>query len=252
VGVIETTIDKIKQMLIDGQLKPGDKLPVEKDLAAGLGVSRNTLREAVRALSSLKVLQTRQGDGTYVTSLQPGLLLDGMAFVADLHREDGGLQFLHVRRLLEPEATALAVGRLSEADLSRLRDLLDEAHALVRAETIDHDRLMANDRAFHTLITSHCGNPVLAALVENTTRNTVQARLWRGRLDPGADLRTVAEHQMIYQAILDGDSERARLRAAAHILGVEEAVRAMAAPTSSRMAQAGPARGVEGAAGRPR
>jgi Flp pilus assembly protein TadD len=69
-------------------------MAVEKDLAASLGVSRNTLREAVRALSSLKVLQTRQGDGTYVTSLQPDLLLDGMGFVADLHRENGELDFV--------------------------------------------------------------------------------------------------------------------------------------------------------------
>ena len=229
-GAIETTIDRIKQMLVDGELRPGDKLPVENDLAASLGVSRNTLREAVRALSSLKVLQTRQGDGTYVTSLQPALLLDGMGFVADLHREDGELHFLHVRRLLEPEATALAVSRLSDADLAGLHDLLDEAGTLVRAKTIDHDRLMANDRAFHTLITSRCANPVLAALVEHTSGHTVRARLWRGRLDAGADQRTVDEHRMIYQAVADGDGERARLRAAAHILGVEDAVREMTGP----------------------
>jgi DNA-binding FadR family transcriptional regulator len=90
---------------------------------------------------------------------------------------------------------------------------------------------MANDRAFHSLITSHCGNPVLAALVENTSGKTVQARLWRGRLDAGADARTVAEHRLIYDAIIAGDSERARLRAAAHILGVEDAVRAMTVST---------------------
>jgi GntR family transcriptional regulator, transcriptional repressor for pyruvate dehydrogenase complex len=134
-----------------------------------------------------------------------------------------------VRRLLEPEATALAVRRLTDADLASLRDLLDEAADLVRAENIDHDRLMANDRAFHTLITANCGNPVLSALVENASGKTVRARLWRGRLDPGADERTVAEHRMIYEAVLDRDSERARIRAAAHILGVEDAVRAMAA-----------------------
>jgi DNA-binding FadR family transcriptional regulator len=234
VGVIETTIDKIKQMLVDQELRPGDKLPVEKDLAAILGVSRNTIREAVRALTSLKMLQTRQGDGTYVTSLQPELLLDGMSFVADLHRENGELHFLHVRRILEPEATALAIGRLSDADHAQLRQLLDEADALVHATDIDHDRLMANDRTFHTLITSRCGNPVLAALVENTSGKTVRARLWRGRLDTGADMRTVTEHRMIYQAIADSDGERARLRAAAHILGVEDAVRAMTVPEADR------------------
>jgi GntR family transcriptional regulator, transcriptional repressor for pyruvate dehydrogenase complex len=231
-GAIETTIDRIKQMLVDGELGPGDRLPVEKDLAASLGVSRNTLREAVRALTTLKMLQTRQGDGTYVTSLQPELLLDGMAFVADLHGESGELHFLHVRRLLEPEATALATGRLSEADLTELRDLLDEEHELVRAPAVDHERLMTNDRAFHTVITSRCGNPVLAALIENASGRTVRARLWRGRLDSGADARTVTEHQMIYQAIKEGDSERARLLAAAHILGVEGAVRAMTEPAA--------------------
>ena len=231
-GAIETTIDKIKRMLVDGELRPGDKLPVEKDLAASLGVSRNTLREAVRALTSLKVLQTRQGDGTYVTSLQPALLLDGMGFVADLHRQDGELHFLHVRRLLEPEATALAVGRLSDADLAALAELLAEADAIVRARSFDHEGLMVNDRTFHTLITSRCGNPVLAALVENASGHTVRARLWRGRVDPSADKRTVAEHRMIYQAIVEGDGERARLRAAAHILGVEDAVRAMARATA--------------------
>src|SRR5690242_351475 len=174
-------------MLVDQELRPGDKLPVEKDLAASLGVSRNTLREAVRALASIKVLQTRQGDGTYVTSLQPELLLDGMGFVADLHGEAGELQFLHVRRLLEPEATALAIGRLTETDLTELRGLLDEAHELAHAATVDHERLLANDRRFHALITSRCGNPVLAALVENASGHTVRARLWRGRLDAGAD-----------------------------------------------------------------
>jgi GntR family transcriptional regulator, transcriptional repressor for pyruvate dehydrogenase complex len=63
-------------MLIDGELQPGQRLPVEKELAARLGVSRNSLRGAVRALTTIRVLQTRQGDGTYVTSLSPELLLD--------------------------------------------------------------------------------------------------------------------------------------------------------------------------------
>src|ERR1041384_1057933 len=181
-GAVETTIEAIKAMLVDGALRPGDRLPVEKDLAARLGVSRNTLREAVRALLSIRVLQTRQGDGTYVTSLRPGLLLDGMGFVADLHHADGA-HFLHVRRLLEPEATALSVGRLDADDLAELRRLLDEAETLVADVPGNLDALLANDREFHARLTAHCGNPVLAALVENTSGHTVRARRWRGRTD---------------------------------------------------------------------
>lgn len=224
-GVIDGTIDKIKEMLVSGELGPGDRLPVEKELAARLGVSRNTLREAVRALTAIRVLQTRQGDGTYVTSLTPALLLDGMSFVADLHREDGALQFLHVRRLLEPEATALAAARLSPAELARLAELLAEAELLAAAEPVDHERLVANDRVFHAVITAACGNPVLAALCENTSGQTVRARLWRGLAEEGAAARTVAEHRAIYRALIDRDPERARLRATVHIMGVEETLR---------------------------
>jgi DNA-binding FadR family transcriptional regulator len=224
VGVIESAIDRVKQMLLDGELQPGQKLPVEKDLAELLGVSRNTLREAVRALTAMRVLQTRQGDGTYVTSLSPGLLLDGMSFVADLHQGTGARQFLHVRRLLEPEATALAATRMPAADLLRLGELLARAERLAGQSEVDHDELVAIDQAFHASITSHCGNPVLAAVIENTSGRTVRARVRRGLIDPDAVRRTLREHRSIYQALRAGDADRARLHATVHIVGVEEAV----------------------------
>src|SRR4029079_15236830 len=97
-----------KEMIVSGELGPGARLPKEADLAERLGLSRNSLREAVRALSLINVLDVRQGDGTYVTSLELHLLLDAMSFVVDFHRDDTVLQFLEVRRILEPAATALA------------------------------------------------------------------------------------------------------------------------------------------------
>ncbi|WP_248963861.1 FadR/GntR family transcriptional regulator [Sphaerisporangium perillae] len=223
-GVIETAIETIKQMILDGELRPGQQLPVEKDLAEQLGVARNTLREAVRALIAMRILQTRQGDGTYVTSLSPGLLLDGMSFAAELHREVGAGEFMHVRRILEPEATALAAARISDADLARLGDLLDEAERLAAESTIDHGKLVALDQDFHCLIVSHCGNAVLAAVVENMFGPTVRARIWRGMSDPEAVQRTLREHRAIHRALLARDAERARLHAAIHVLGVEDSL----------------------------
>ncbi|MFF0310458.1 FadR/GntR family transcriptional regulator [Streptosporangium sp. NPDC004379] len=231
-GVVETAIDTVKQLIIDGELRPGQRLPVEKDLAEQLGVSRNTLREAVRALTAMRVLQTRQGDGTYVTSLSPGLLLDGMSFVADLHLDAGARQFLHVRRLLEPEATALAATRLPGDVLDRLGDVLAEAERLAGRPDVDHDKLIVLDQEFHSLITAHCGNPVLAAVIENMSGRTVRARVWRGMTDPGALLRTLGEHRSIHAALLARDPDRARLYAAVHILGVEESL-AGDAPTET-------------------
>lgn len=225
-GVIENTIDKIKQMLVDGELQPGDKLPIERDLAARLGVSRNTLREAVRALTTVRVLHARQGDGTYVTSLAPDLLLDGLGFVADLHHDAAVLQFLHVRRVLEPEATALAAGRLDAEQLAHLDRLLTQAeHLVVGCDATDHQQLIANDQEFHALITGACGNPVLAAIIENLSGHTTRARVWRGITEEGAAHRTIAEHRAIYTALAAGDSFRARLYATTHILAVEDWLR---------------------------
>lgn len=224
-GVIENTIDQIKQMLVEGHLRPGDKLPIERDLAVKLGVSRNSLREAVRALTTIKVLQTRQGDGTYVTSLAPELLLDSVSFVADLHHDGAVLQFLHVRRVLEPEATGLAASRLTPDELAQLDQLLNEAEELARADVVDHERLVANDKRFHSLITGACGNPVMAAVIENMSGRTTRARVWRGMADDGAAQRTVAEHRLIYRALVAGDALRARMYATTHILGVEDWLR---------------------------
>src|SRR5215213_9380986 len=78
-------IDGIRQMIMSGELVPGSRLPVERELGERLGVSRGPLREGVRALVVLGVLETRQGDGTYVTSLGPSLLLAPVGLAVELH-----------------------------------------------------------------------------------------------------------------------------------------------------------------------
>src|SRR5438067_13663850 len=93
-GLTDSAIEHIKEMIVSGELRPGDRLPKEADLATRLGLSRNSLREAVRALSLVRVLDVRQGDGTYVTSLRPALLLGALALVADFHRDDSPLHLL--------------------------------------------------------------------------------------------------------------------------------------------------------------
>src|SRR6186713_912297 len=100
-ALTDEAILRIKEMIVSGELGPGDRLPKEADLAERLGLSRNSLREAVKALSLIRVLDVRQGDGTYVTSLDSNLLLESLSFVVDFHRDDTVLEFLEVRRILE-------------------------------------------------------------------------------------------------------------------------------------------------------
>src|SRR5271156_5855627 len=125
VAVTDEAIEKIKGMIPSGALRAGDRLPREADLAAELGLSRSSLREAVRALSLVNILDVRRGDGTYVTSLEPRLLLEALSFIVDFHRDDTVLELLQVRRILEPAATAMAAERITEAETDGLRKLLD-------------------------------------------------------------------------------------------------------------------------------
>jgi DNA-binding FadR family transcriptional regulator len=220
VALTDEAIEKIKQMIISGRVRPGEKLPREADLAAELGLSRNSLREAVKALSLINVLDVRQGDGTYATSLAPSLLLEALSFIVDFHRDDTVLEFLEVRRILEPGATALAARRMSDEDKARLGDILDS----VAVDSPVED-FVAADLEFHKKIAIGSGNSVLASLVDNMSMPTARARVWRGMTEPRAQERTLAEHRAIYQAIVNGDPDLARSWAIAHIAGIESWLR---------------------------
>jgi GntR family transcriptional repressor for pyruvate dehydrogenase complex len=220
VALTDEAIEKIKQMIISGRVRPGEKLPREADLAAELGLSRNSLREAVKALSLINVLDVRQGDGTYATSLAPSLLLEALSFIVDFHRDDTVLDFLEVRRILEPGATALAALRMSDEDKTKLGDVLDS----VAVDSPVED-FVAADLEFHKKIAIGSGNSVLASLVDNMSMPTARARVWRGMTEPRAQERTLAEHRSIYQAIVNRDPDLARSWAIAHIAGIESWLR---------------------------
>ncbi|CAM5746813.1 putative HTH-type transcriptional regulator LutR [Streptomyces afghaniensis 772] [Streptomyces afghaniensis] len=158
-AVTDEAIEKIKGMIVSGALRPGDRLPKESELAADLGLSRNSLREAVRALSLIRILDVRQGDGTYVTSLDPQLLLEALSFVVDFHRDDTVLEFLAVRRILEPAATAMAALRISEQQLDALMaqlDKLGDAPSVEDLVACDLTSTRASCRARATRCCAHC------------------------------------------------------------------------------------------------
>lgn len=219
-AVTDAAIDKIKQMILSGELAPGSRLPKEVDLAERLGLSRNSLREAVRALALINVLDVRQGDGTYVTSLEPRLLLDAMSFVVDFHQDDTVLQFFQVRRILEPAATAMAATRMSEVEVAELRKILDQLPPDPNVE-----QLVANDLEFHQRIASGSGNMVLCSLIESLSGPTTRARIWRGLTQENALEKTQEQHTAICDAIAAHQPEVARAWATVHIAGVEEWLR---------------------------
>lgn len=219
-AVTDEAIEKIKGMIVSGALRPGDRLPKESELASELGLSRNSLREAVRALSLIRILDVRQGDGTYVTSLDPQLLLEALSFVVDFHRDDTVLEFLAVRRILEPAATALACRRITDAELDALGTQLD---ALGEEPSVEE--LVAADLEFHRGIVQASGNSVLCSLLDGLSGPTTRARVWRGLTQENAVSRTLHEHRAILAALRDRDAEAAQSWATVHVASVEQWLR---------------------------
>jgi GntR family transcriptional regulator, transcriptional repressor for pyruvate dehydrogenase complex len=217
VALTDEAIDKIREMITSGELRPGDRLPSEAELGAQLGLSRSSLREAVKALSLINVLDVRRGDGTYVTSLDPGLLMDAMSFAVDFQHDRSVLHFLETRRILEPAATALATIAMSDDDLAELSALLDQV-----PDDPGVEEAVANDLEFHRRIARGTGNPVLASLIESLSGRTQRARIWRGITQASAVSRTMDEHRAIVAAMADRRPELAHARAVVHIAGVEQ------------------------------
>src|SRR5690348_14153198 len=215
-SVTDEAIHKIRERIVSGSWGPGDRLPKESELAAELGLSRNSLREAVRALSQLRVLEVRQGDGTYVSSLEPDLLLESTGFISHLLLGDTEIELYEVRRILEAAAAALAAGRVDIQEKLELAQILERM-----GEAKNVEELVEADVAFHAVVAKAAGNAVLASLLASLATRTMRARLWHGREADGALEETRNEHRRIYEAIMAGDPDLARAAAAAHIASSE-------------------------------
>jgi GntR family transcriptional repressor for pyruvate dehydrogenase complex len=222
----DDAIDMIKKMIMSGQLGAGDRLPREADLADELRISRNSLREAVRALSMVGVLDVRQGDGTYVGSLRPDVLLGTFGFLVDFHLEEDVLHLFELRRLLEPSAAELAALRMSPEAADGLLALLDEV-----PPQPDLEVLVANDIEFHHRIAEASGNPFLCSIVDGLAGQTQRARLWRGLTEENSVSRTIKEHRTIALAIKDRQQDVARSWMTVHIAGVEGWLRDSVTPS---------------------
>lgn len=216
-AVTDHAITRIKAMITTGELTPGERLPPEKELSEMLGVSRSSLREAVKALQLIRVLDVRRGDGTYVTALDRKLLLEAVSFIVDFHNDASVLEVLDVRRMLEAAAAARAATRMGEKTISDLRSELRRV-----SQTTSVEDLVEHDLLFHRTITEAAGNGYLVSLTESLASATVRARIWRGITQSGAIERTLADHTAILEAIEARDPDLASAHTAAHIAGLEQ------------------------------
>lgn len=215
-SLTETAIEQVRELIVSGRLTPGERLPPEAELAEALGTGRNTTREAVRALVTARVLEIRRGDGTFVTSLRPELLLAGIGAAADLLLDDFTLELVQVRRILEPAATRFAASRITDEQLAQLDSLL---HRMSTAGS--QDELVEYDEAFHNIVAAASGNATLASMLNGVSSRTTRGRVWRGVLEAGSTDRTISEHAAILAALRARDPQLADAAALLHVSTTE-------------------------------
>lgn len=233
-GVTRMAIDRIREMISSGELRPGDRLPPEQELADQLGVSRGSLREAVRALSQINVLDVRRGDGTYVTSLAPSELLSGLSFAMELLQSQGVDEVLEVRRMLFPAATALAAQRVTPEQLAGMHDVVDELEAAV-----DPAEVARLQRQFQALVGDATGNETLSSILSAIQlRDENLRRAWL--TSPKRREVALAHDRMLLDAFERNDSEMARSIATVRVDTREQWIESLRAGTGSAPIAAAP------------
>lgn len=200
------------------RLRPGDKLPAERELAATMHVSRPVLREALRALAIMKVVEIRQGAGTYVTALEPQQLISHLDFVVS--KDPVALaQVLETRRVVEVGNARLAATRVTPEQLTRLEAIVTE----LRAAVADADRFSTLDIAFHDAVCDAAGNFLLAQFMQIINTLGKVSRERTGSARPFRE-RVLHDHEPIVTALRAHDAEAAAAAMHGHLDHVEEAL----------------------------
>ncbi|WP_226610349.1 FadR/GntR family transcriptional regulator [Marinobacter nauticus] len=197
-SLVETAIESLRKTIESGEWPVGARLPVEAELSEALGISRNTIREAVRVLVHVGMLETRQGDGTYVRANR-----DAGETLRRIARSRLAEQ-IEVRITLETEAARLAARRRNEADLKAMTEALDARAAAgeVIAERIRHD-----ERFHHSLVrASH--NSALIELYDYFS-HAVNQTIERTEMDSDLPEPSQEDHELLLAAIRRKDSDKA-------------------------------------------
>lgn len=209
----------IKSLILDGTLSPFERLPSEVELAEALGVSRPTVREAVRGLLALNILESRHGEGTFVTSLEPQLLAAPIDFL--LRVDKSSLTALtETRHILETGVAELAAINRSAGDLGVLKELV-EAYA----ESLeDFERCIQLDVAFHETLAAAAGNPILTSMLSTVAALGIESRRQTGQ-SRTIRRRARTDHLAILAAVEQRDPVAARAAMVQHLDHVAQDVR---------------------------
>ena len=207
----EHVVAHVRALIEKGELRPGDRLPPERELAVQIGVSRPSVRAGLQALSAMGVVQARHGAGTFITDGPPTLATGPLSFMAALHGFTKEEMF-EARRVLEVGAVRLAAERATGQDLAAIAEEMAGMFA-----SLDQPlTFLVHDITFHRAIAHASHNPILASLIEMVSAMFYEQR--KANVGAVRDLREAAEmHRAIYQALRDHDGDAAQAAMSEHL-----------------------------------
>ena len=217
--VAEQVARQLLALVQSGNLKPGEQLPPERELAATMGVSRPSLREALRALSLLGVLRIRQGGGVYVSSLDPESLLAPLHFFISLNARNVEDLF-EARLVIESEITRIAAEKINPESLAIMRDCVE----FESSELDDEEKFIESDVKFHKVLFESVDNSFLQQFATSLHILGKASREITGHI-PGVVEQSLEDHKHILQAIEAGDGDAAATAMKQHLNNVRDAFR---------------------------
>jgi DNA-binding FadR family transcriptional regulator len=228
----------VLKSIMDGRYPRGQRLPPDRDLAAGLGVSRQTAREALLVLELIGAIVVRHGDGVYV-STNPNVRIDE----DDVILNDEPRDLIESRSLLEPITTRLSAERVTDAEVGRLHELVDEAERIAD-DIMMFPRFREISFQFHAELAADCGSRILGEVVAQLV-NVERHPLWvlineQALLTTDARLGQVHEHRSVLAAIEAGDPARAEAEMRRHLVELERTIFSKERPTARGVVTAPP------------
>jgi GntR family transcriptional repressor for pyruvate dehydrogenase complex len=223
----ERVAERLTSLISSGNLAPGDKLPSENELSKALQVSRPVVREALRGLAMMGIVETRQGGGAYITDLKPNRLMAPLAFVLSL--QDYSLESLfRARAVIDTGLAAEAARNADAAEIASLRELVDAGYKL----TGDPVGFRVMDSEFHELVGSAARNDFLDRVSRSLYSLAIDQRR-KASMQPGVVERSAKDHEAIVEAIARHDPEAAAAAMAQHVENIRLTTLAVMTPGDS-------------------
>ncbi len=210
-SLAEEIADRLTQMILSGELRPGEQLPPERDLATMLAVSRPSLREALRMLAQKNIIDRQHGRGTYVNSFDPDLLAESFDYLLSM-RSVNMSHILEVRRLIEVGAVGLATRRANDGEIQMLERLVLEMRAMMDSV----DTFVDADMRFHYMIAEATHNPLLSRVITSFLQLSRAFVVATARQTDMIE-QLQRDHETIVAAIRQRDTIAAQLAMEAHL-----------------------------------